>query len=328
MKDLILITAYCPDDNRENILRDCVYSLSKFREKYDIMIVSHTPIPVDIQKQVNYCFYDSKNEILTDWDLLNRPWFSPSDGRAIHSSFLSKKNTILAIWRMFILGFANAKNLGYTKVHQIEYDCKIVDDTEILSNSELLGSYDSVVYFDLKPDVENLLFGSFQSYYIPTMSNFLLELDEEGIKEYVRTSDTKSPEVLLYRILSNGKIFEKNRDLLELNGNKFGVFDGQITNSLNSWSVPFYDEQDDHIYFIVWNTKVKEGIKHQIILNKTKVVSIDLTPLNHWKIIDLGFFDDIKDIIVVENKQIRDTFSLNTEDEQMYFKKMSYRNRL
>jgi hypothetical protein len=144
----------------------------------------------------------------------------------------------------------------------------------------------------------------------------------------VRTSDTKSPEVLLYRILSNGKIFEKNRDLLELNGNKFGVFDGQITNSLNSWSVPFYDEQDDHIYFIVWNTKVKEGIKHQIILNKTKVVSIDLTPLNHWKIIDLGFFNDIKDIIVVENKQIRDTFSLNTEDEQMYFKKMSYRNRL
>jgi hypothetical protein len=326
MKDLILVTAYCPDEIRENLLRNCINSLSNFSYKYDIMVVSHTPIPLDIQKKVNFCLYDSKNEILTDWDLLNRPWFAPGDGRAIHSSFLSKKNTILAIWRMFILGFANAKNMGYSKVHQMEYDCEIIDDSEIAENSIILDSHDSVIYLDMKPNVEKILFGSMQSYFIPTLDKFLISLNEEGIKDYVRNSNTKSPEVLLHRLLSNGNIFEKDRNVLEKLGNKFGMFDGQLANSLNAWSVPFYDESDNHIYFIVWNTKTKEGIEHQIIINKNRVISIDLTPLQHWKVVDLGNFDEIKNILIIENEKIRDTFSLNTEEEKMYFKKMSYRN--
>ena len=51
MKDLILITAYCPDDNRESILRNLVLSLEKYKDKFEVMIVSHTPIPLDIQKK-------------------------------------------------------------------------------------------------------------------------------------------------------------------------------------------------------------------------------------------------------------------------------------
>ena len=110
MKDLLLITAYCPDETRENILRNLINSLTKFKNKYDLMIVSHTPIPLDIQKKVNYFLYDSKNEILTDWDLLNQPWFAPTGDGVIQSAFLSKKNTLLAMWRMMILGFSLAKN--------------------------------------------------------------------------------------------------------------------------------------------------------------------------------------------------------------------------
>jgi hypothetical protein len=37
------------------------------------MVVSHTPIPLDIQKKVDLVIYDKKNEILTDWDMLNQP---------------------------------------------------------------------------------------------------------------------------------------------------------------------------------------------------------------------------------------------------------------
>ena len=212
MKDLLLITSYCPDEVRENILRDLISSLTKFNDKYDIMVVSHTPIPLDIQKKVNYFLYDSKNEILTDWDLLNQPWFSPTEGRIIQSSFLSKKNTLLAMWRMMILGFSLAKNLGYSKVHQIEYDCKIIEDSEISENSNLLGTYDSVIYFDTKSNVQDIMFGSFQSYYLPTIDEVLINLDEIKIKSIIRESDTKSPEVLLYRILSKGKIYKKNRE--------------------------------------------------------------------------------------------------------------------
>ena len=114
MKDLILITAYCPDDNRENILRNLVTSLEKHKNIFDVMITSHTPIPLDIQKKVDVSLFDKKNEILTDWDLLNQPWFNPNDERRIQSSFLSKKNTTITIrqamrqtflWVLLALGF-------------------------------------------------------------------------------------------------------------------------------------------------------------------------------------------------------------------------------
>ena len=45
MKDLILITAYCPDNERENILRKLVTSLESHKDFFEIMIVSHTPVP-------------------------------------------------------------------------------------------------------------------------------------------------------------------------------------------------------------------------------------------------------------------------------------------
>ena len=326
MKDLLLITSYCPDEVRENILRDLISSLTKFNDKYDIMVVSHTPIPLDIQKKVNYFLYDSKNEILTDWDLLNQPWFSPTEGRIIQSSFLSKKNTLLAMWRMMILGFSLAKNLGYSKVHQIEYDCKIIEDSEISENSNLLGTYDSVIYFDTKSNVQDIMFGSFQSYYLPTIDEVLINLDEIKIKSIIRESDTKSPEVLLYRILSKGKIYKKNRESLEINGNKFGVFDGQVGKNLNPWSVPFYDRLDEHVYFIVWNTKIENGIETQVMVNKSKIHNIDNTPLNHWRLIDLGHISEIKDILIIENKQVRDFFELNSNEEITLFKKMSFIN--
>ncbi len=325
MKDLLLITAYCPDDSRENILRNLVNSLTKFKNKYDIMVVSHTPVPVDIQKKVNYFLYDHKNEILTEWDLLNKPWFAPTDGRAIMSSFLSKKNTLLAMWRMMILGFGLAKNIGYTKVHQIEYDCEIIEDSEIEENSKLLGEVDSVVYFDNQFNTQEIMFGSFQSYYLPNLSEVLLKLDENNIKQIIRSSDTKSPEVLLFRELSKGRVTKKNRKLLEYKGNKFGIIDGQVEKTMNSWSVPYYDEKDENIYFVCWNTKILDGVEHQIIINKSNVINVEKTLFNHWRIIHLGHINEVKSIIVIENNQIRDTYDLSNDYEVDLFKKMSYR---
>ena len=329
MKDLILITAYCPDDHRENILRDLTNSLYKFRESYDVLVVSHTPIPSDIQKKVNYCFYDSKNEILTDWDLLNQPWFKPDNQSVIQSSFLSKKNTHLAIWRMMILGFSNAKNMGYNKVHHIEYDCHISNIDEFNENSKLLDEYDSVIYIDRKEDVDDILFGSFQSYFLPTLDNFLINLDEKKIIDLIRRSEMKSPELMLQKILEGeGKrAFKKDRSVLEKNGNNFGVYDGQVDNSFIPWGVPFYDEKDGVVGFIVWNTKNDKGVSHNVIINHKDVVNIPMTPLHHWRIFNLGNFDDIKHILVIENGKIRDTFKLETNEEREIFKKSSFKHK-
>ena len=64
MKDIILITAYCPDTNRLDKLRKLVVQLQRFKEKYDIMVVSHTTVPTDIQDKVDLCLYDKKERII------------------------------------------------------------------------------------------------------------------------------------------------------------------------------------------------------------------------------------------------------------------------
>ncbi len=137
-EDIILITAYCPDKQKIDKLRKLVNQLQKFKNKYDIMVVSHTTIPLDIQENLDLCLYDKKNELLTDWDLINQPWFSPGNGRKIQSGLLTGRNTHLAIWRMFILSFSMCKNIGYKKIHQIEYDCEIKNDLNFNDNSNLL----------------------------------------------------------------------------------------------------------------------------------------------------------------------------------------------
>jgi hypothetical protein len=329
MKDLIFITAYCPDEKRENILRDLASSLQKFKDDFDIMVVSHTVIPLDIQKKVNFCFYDSKNEILTDWDLLNQPWFSPNNDRRIQSSFLSRKNTHLAIWRMFVLGFSLAKNMGYNKVHHIEYDCYIVDDSEFKENSDLLNEYDSVIYINKQENIDDILFGSVQSYLVSKLDDILINLDEEAIKNLIRSSESKSPELMLQTILesNNKKVFKKDRKKLEEKGNRFGIVDGQMENRFNPWGVPYYDRLTNNVGFVVWNTTHEEGVEYKVIVNDTKIMNVSKTMMNYWSLMDLGKMDEIDSILVIENNKIRDIFNLTTPEEIEVFKNSSFRHK-
>jgi hypothetical protein len=326
MKDLILITAYCPDDYRENLLRNLVTFLED--KPFDVMIVSHTTIPLDIQKKVNIVLYDKKNEILTDWDMLNQPWFNPMNDRRIQSSFLSKKNTHLAIWRMIILGFSTAKNLGYTKLHHIEYDCEINSVNELLDNSNQLNNYDSIIYVDNKPPVQSIMFGSFQSYSLPTLSDKLLNLDEEWIKLLIRSALSKSPELMLQKILEDsGNVLYKDRNILESEDTKFGLIDGQVGNNFIPWAVPFYDRLTNQLGFVVWNKKNKDGVKHQIIINDNKMHDIPFTEFGHWRMEFVGDFDSIESLLIIENNKIRDNISLKTQEEKEIFKKMSFRHK-
>jgi hypothetical protein len=325
MKDLILVTAYCPDDRRENILRNLVTSLEKHKNMFEVMVVSHTPIPVDIQKKVEFCFYDKKNEILTDWDLLNKPWFMPNGDRRIQSSFLSKTNTHLAIWRLMILGFSNAKNLGFSKVHHIEYDCEINEISEFLDNSRLLNENNTVVYMDTQDRVSPVMFGSFQSYFVPKIHDMLIRLDEEKIKDLIRNANPKSPEGLLFKLIEeSGSVIVKNTSILKEKGNNFGVINSQAI-SKNPWSLPYYDFLTEKVDFIVWNTTNEDGLDYKIIVNDNQIVHLPKICYNCWNIRYLGQIEEINSIIVLENNNIRDTFYFNSDEDRELFKKMSYR---
>ncbi len=325
-EDIILITAYCPDKEKMDKLRKLVNQLQKFKNKYDIMVVSHTTIPLDIQENLDLCLYDKKNELLTEWDLINQPWFSPNGDGKIQSGLLSGRNTHLAIWRMMILSFSMCKNIGYKKIHHIEYDCEIVDDKEIVDNSIILDSYDSVYYLDTKKRVSDILFGSFQSYKIESLPEPLVNLNEKWIKELIRSSPCKSPERMLKKLLiSSGRSYEKDRSLLEIGGNKFAT--SEYDEGFNDWGVPYVDLLDNCVYFVAWNTRKTNGVRYTIIINDKDVFTTDLVPMGNWKIIKMGNIEDIKKILIVEDDKIRDKIEFNNLEDRELFKKISFRER-
>ena len=163
MKDLILISNYSETYEKQEVLRVLVNQINNYKEHFDLMIVSHTIVPEDISNKCEYVLFDKKNELIFDWDMRCRPWFNPGNTRQIMSIFTGNFNTHLAIWRMIILGNSVAKNLGYNKVHHIEYDTSINDFSELIENSKLLDNNNSVYYVKSQSTVDDILFGSYQA---------------------------------------------------------------------------------------------------------------------------------------------------------------------
>lgn len=322
MKDLILISNYSDTPEKLDILRNLVNQINSQSKFFDLLVVSHTTIPLDIQDKCEYVLFDSKNELLYDWDLRSKPWFDPDNQRPILSIFTGFFNSHLAIWRMIILGNSLAKNLGYNKVHHIEYDTQILDFKQLYENSALLESYDSIYYNKSEDTVDDILFGTYQAYRLDTLHPELLKLDEESLKNKIRNSNSKSPEGMLKTLLSNNKkCLVKDKILLDTNNNQFGL--SHNSKSI-AWCLPFYDKKTNELNFIVWNSENIENLNITLVYNDTFTFVIkDLGP-GAWRIINLDLnFDNAQSLIILTNNKVRNKFDFTKNKE--HFKQVSFR---
>lgn len=325
MKDLIIISSYCNTKEKEDVLRNLVHQVNKNKNLFDLMIVSHSVIPDDISNKCDLVLYDKKNELLYDWDLRCKPWFNPGDTRQIMSIFTGFFNTHLAIWRMLILGNSVAKNIGYKKVHHIEYDSDIQDFTEIIDNSKLLNNYDCITYTKTKDTVDSILFGTYQAYRLDTLHEDLLKLNEEGLKDKIKTSEDKSPEAMLYKLLhTNKKGFIKSKLLLDSNGNSFGLTHNKLSYNHTAWCLPYYDRLTHKLGFIIWNSEDNNNtINVKVVYNDTQIHNFgDILP-QHWVMRDIDDYHNAKKMVVILNDKIRNVFDFQKDGEM--FKKVSFR---
>ena len=185
MKDLILIGAYCPDDEREKLLNKCVDSILKVKGDFDILISSHTIIPEYISKKVDYTFFDKNNDLITDMKYLNQPWFSPMSDSIIFTTTLNDSSTYLAVYRLLISGLGIAKTFRYNKVHYLEYDSEMNDFSDLYENSKLLDEYDSVVMKKEYRQGEKINIdwglGCFMSFKLDNMNELFLQYNKEKL---------------------------------------------------------------------------------------------------------------------------------------------------
>jgi len=325
MKDLIMISSYCNTKEKEDVLRNLVSQVNDQKDKFDLMIVSHSVVPDDISMKCDLVLYDKKNELLYDWDLRCKPWFNPGNTRQIMSIFTGFFNTHLAIWRMLILGNSVAKNIGYKKVHHIEYDSSINDFNEIKKNSKLLDQYDSVTYTKTQSTVDPILFGTYQAYRLDTLHKDLLELNEDNLKIKIKKSEDKSPEAMLHYLLHDSKKgFIKHKTLLDHNGNNFGLTHSDLSYNHTAWCLPYYDKLTHKLGFVIWNSEEGNGtINVKVVYNNDQIINFgDILP-QHWNMKDIDDFSNAKKMVVILNDKIRNVFDFEKDGEM--FKKVSFR---
>lgn len=324
MKDLILISNYSETYEKQEVLRTLVNQINKHKDYFDLMIVSHTIVPDDISNKCDYVLFDKKNELIFDWDMRCRPWFNPGNTRQIISMFTGDYNTHIAIWRMIILGNSLAKNLGYEKVHHIEYDTSINDFSELFDNSKLLEKNNSVYYVKSESTVDDILFGSYQAYRLDTLREDFLKLDEDSLKHKIKESEDKSPEMMLQELLtSSGKTIVKPKSKLDKNNN-FGLTHTLLSKNHTAWCLPYYDKLTNKLGFVIWNMEEQNGtINVKLIYNDDQIINFgDILP-HHWSMRDIDDYNNSKKLIVILNDKIRNTFDFEKNREM--FKKVSFR---
>lgn len=292
-KELILILVYCPDKKRKKIFLEFLQQLEKFRDIYDILVASHTPLDTMFFDYFDYFYYDKNNVILTDIEYRQNGWFSAYDNYVIWSSYLGKGNTIKAILDLLRPSLSIVKNLKYEKVHFFEYDSKITNNKELIDNSKLLDEYDYIIY---NAGDTHKIAGGLMSFKINSIINEWKEYNEENFRNSYDCYPKIPENILFKQIESQTNFFQKNHKNLKLNG----ITINTVNENCSNWNVPFYEPNTSKLKFISRNV-TNEEYEIKVIVNKT-LHNVGVILPNVWIIIDLlDNFDDVEHLIVLKN---------------------------
>jgi hypothetical protein len=325
MKDLIVIGAYCPDKEREDMLNKCVDSLLPLKDNFDFLITSHTIIPEYIAKKVDFTFYDKKNDLITDWEYCNKPWFSPFDGMTIVSTLITGYSTFLAAYRIFIGALGLARNFKYNKVHWIEYDSLFGNFDDFYENSKLLEDNTAVQYKKEYKNFETNLewgYGCFQAINVQKLDETFLTYDRDKLMEILKNCPNKTNEKTTQKIYekNGGKIFFKDFNELINKNNKFNLSDKASKDSMDYWTVPFYNTKEGKVSVIVWNNKDDEPINVNFIINNEKIITFKEVNKFEWKMGDIGDIDGIDSIITLVNGEKKNEVKFNNDLREIFKK--------
>jgi hypothetical protein len=293
MKDLIFITAYCPTEEQEKQLEKCVDSVLECGKH--IALISHSHIPIHIQKKCQYYVYDYNNDISVDYSLFGSQSFY-FDNKRIRSIFFNKTFYGFAIYRMFSIASQIAINFGYENIHHIEYDGLLLDKNLIDENSNHLEEYDSVIYTDNGKE-DGFLFGSLKSLKVSSLPDKIKNFNREYIESDMRKREPKQLEYFTKELLINsGNVLFKS----EPTEDKFKR--GKSIYYRNLHFTLYYNPADNRLN-IFYNSLKKETEFITIIVNKETVVNLETKPY-HWHIRPLGIFDEINHVRIDNSDKV------------------------
>ena len=244
MKDLIFVTAYCPDQEQIDRLSECIDSLPN--DGFDIALISHSHIPLDIQKKCQFYIYDYLNELSDDEELKHFE-FHRTKSHFLKSKYLNKNQFYgFAIYRMFSTICKLAKNLGYERIYHVEYDFVIKDKSIFENHKNFLNKYDSVFY-TIDED-SNMILGGLKSFNVSKLPHLFENYNREEMTKIIKEQDLIPLEKFTRKIfqdVGNNLFISKKFIEEKVDYKKF------VSQDL-SWCY-CYNESDNQLYFFYSN---------------------------------------------------------------------------
>ena len=288
-KELMLITSYTPDIQREELLRTFVKQIDK--NKYDIMVTSHSDIPKDIMSRIDYFFFEK--ELYLIYEMKDRQTAIFGNGAfKINTAEAKNYNHGRSFLRLLKLGLANAKTLGYTKIHFFEYDSEILDFSEIEENSKLLDDHAHVYYLPRHLPWPN----SPISLNLSLISELWFDLSDVDYLDFLSKTTSKiSEEYEMRMIKDGGASYVKKISELDQSKVKVGL---RVDHEKNRWHVPVYNHKEDTLMFFAWNEHGDKTQHTTLILNGQYVMKFEVTQKN-WVLNNIAKYDDVKSIMII-----------------------------
>ena len=179
MKQIIVIGTYPSSFEKEKVLSECIDRLSNIG--YDLMVVSHYPLPSYIQEKVNYCIYDKEN-IFLPFELTPSYWFRTD---LYHAEVFNEGHFLTCSKNMFT-ALNLVKALNYDFFYYMESDnfleSEDIQKMEILKES-MFEQEKHMIFFKQEEGgsstYNTLLFGGKPDYFV---NNSSLPLSLEDYK--------------------------------------------------------------------------------------------------------------------------------------------------
>jgi hypothetical protein len=325
MKEIILISAYTPDTERQDNLRNLIISLKNLH--YRICLITHTSTPQDIVDKCDYFLYDVENELSYDPKL--KYWYSfiSNNIKISFVDYVSIASHIIPVFRMYLGGLAYLKSMGEEIIHMIEYDTivknrKIWDD-----NLEILKEKDAVFYSFPRFYENNKLVCvySFQSINVQKISYEYLQFDKSQLnfQYYQNFEQGKFPG--FERLIFDNLWSKLNYHVQELSSEddleeSFTTNLIRVGGDLETTNVNYFEDK----YHFFHNNTSSTSNNFLIIINKTNSIPLEIHPYN-WVWVPLDY-SDVNHIQIFKNNILLKELDLNTEEGRDWIFKYSYAN--
>jgi hypothetical protein len=197
---------------------------------------------------------------------------------------------------MFSIVSQIAINFGYKNIHQIEYDCELLDNELINEHSKLLEEYDSVIYTDNGKE-DGFLFGSFKSFRVSSLPDKFKNYDKDFIESEVKKSNPNDLECLTKKLF-----MERGNVCFQSIPSDDRFKKGINFHNRNLHHTLYYNPLDKTLN-IFYNSIINSSEDIVIIVNKTHIINLTTKPY-HWHTRPLGIFDEITHVRIDNTNKI------------------------